>query len=78
MVQTLFNCCTRLLIRLFQYKCSESWHHYVPTWDEWAITSASLAGALLVITLYAPISNYFWGDGRKKIKKIRWRTNTTV
>ena len=30
----------------------ESWHHYVPTWEEWAITSASLAGALLVITLF--------------------------
>jgi Ni/Fe-hydrogenase subunit HybB-like protein len=30
----------------------ESWHHYVPTWEEWAITFASLAGALLVITLF--------------------------
>jgi molybdopterin-containing oxidoreductase family membrane subunit len=29
----------------------ESWHHYVPTWEEWAITSASLAGSLLIITL---------------------------
>ncbi|MEX6688501.1 polysulfide reductase NrfD [Danxiaibacter flavus] len=30
----------------------ESWHHYVPTWEEWAITSASLAGALLIITIF--------------------------
>jgi molybdopterin-containing oxidoreductase family membrane subunit len=30
----------------------ESWHHYIPTWQEWAITSASLAGALLVITFF--------------------------
>jgi Ni/Fe-hydrogenase subunit HybB-like protein len=30
----------------------ESWHHYVPTWQEWSITSASLAGALLVITVF--------------------------
>jgi molybdopterin-containing oxidoreductase family membrane subunit len=29
-----------------------SWHSYVPTWEEWAITSASLAGALLVITVF--------------------------
>jgi Ni/Fe-hydrogenase subunit HybB-like protein len=30
----------------------DSWHHYTPTWEEWSITSASLAGALLVITLF--------------------------
>ena len=30
----------------------ESWHHYIPTWEEWMITSASLAGALLIITLF--------------------------
>jgi len=29
-----------------------SWTRYFPTWEEWAITSASLAGALLVITLF--------------------------
>lgn len=29
----------------------ESWHHYAPTWEEWTITSATLAGALLVITI---------------------------
>jgi len=28
----------------------ESWLHYYPTWEEWAITIGSLAGALLVIT----------------------------
>jgi Ni/Fe-hydrogenase subunit HybB-like protein len=30
----------------------ESWKHYVPTWQEWSITGASLAGALLVITIF--------------------------
>ena len=30
----------------------ESWHHYSPTWQEWAITSASLAGALFVIQIF--------------------------
>jgi Ni/Fe-hydrogenase subunit HybB-like protein len=29
----------------------EEWKHYAPTWQEWSITSASLAGALLVITI---------------------------
>jgi Ni/Fe-hydrogenase subunit HybB-like protein len=30
----------------------QSWLSYNPTFDEWAITSATLAGALLVITLF--------------------------
>ena len=29
----------------------ESWKHYSPTWEEWAITGATLAGALLIVTL---------------------------
>ncbi len=29
----------------------ESWHHYSPTWMEWSITAATLASALLIITL---------------------------
>lgn len=29
----------------------ESWRHYSPTWMEWLITSATLAAALLIITL---------------------------
>ena len=36
----------------------ESWHSYVPSLHEWAIVSATLAGALLIITLlvrYLPI-----------------------
>ena len=33
----------------------ESWKFYVPTWEEWAITIGSLAGALLVITLLVRI-----------------------
>jgi len=30
----------------------ESWKHYFPTWEEWVITAGSLAGALLVISLF--------------------------
>lgn len=29
----------------------EAWRHYSPTWMEWAITAATLASALLIITL---------------------------
>jgi len=29
----------------------ESYRHYIPTWEEWAITFASFAGVLLIITL---------------------------
>lgn len=29
----------------------ESWRHYSPTWMEWSITAATLAGALLIVTL---------------------------
>ncbi len=32
-----------------------SYHHYIPTWEEWAIAGGSLAGALLVITFFARI-----------------------
>ena len=28
----------------------ESYYHYIPTWEEWAITFASFAGVLLIIT----------------------------
>jgi Ni/Fe-hydrogenase subunit HybB-like protein len=31
----------------------ESYKHYFPSWEEWAIAMGSLAGALLVITLFA-------------------------
>lgn len=30
----------------------ESYYHYFPTWEEWAITIGSLAGSLLVITFF--------------------------
>ena len=30
----------------------EEWKHYSPTFQEWAITGGSLAGALLLITLF--------------------------
>ena len=33
----------------------DSYRHYFPTWEEWAITIASLAGALLVVTLLVRI-----------------------
>ncbi|ANE53559.1 polysulfide reductase [Flavisolibacter tropicus] len=33
----------------------ESYKHYFPSWEEWAIAMGSLAGALLVITLLARI-----------------------
>jgi Ni/Fe-hydrogenase subunit HybB-like protein len=34
------------------YDVPESYMHYTPTWEEWAITIGSLAGALLVITIF--------------------------
>lgn len=33
----------------------ESYQHYYPTWEEWAITCGSLAGALLIVTFFARI-----------------------
>ena len=33
----------------------ESYQHYFPSWEEWAIAMGSLAGALLVITFFARI-----------------------
>jgi molybdopterin-containing oxidoreductase family membrane subunit len=30
-------------------------HHYFPSWEEWAIAMGSLAGALLIITMFARI-----------------------
>lgn len=33
----------------------ESYRHYFPTWEEWAITAGSLAGSLLVLTLLVRI-----------------------
>jgi Ni/Fe-hydrogenase subunit HybB-like protein len=32
-----------------------NFHHYFPSWEEWAIAMGSLAGALLVITFFARI-----------------------
>jgi molybdopterin-containing oxidoreductase family membrane subunit len=34
------------------YDVPESYGSYIPTWEEWAITSATLAGSLLIITLF--------------------------
>jgi molybdopterin-containing oxidoreductase family membrane subunit len=33
----------------------ESYKHYFPSWEEWAIAIGSLSGALLVITFFARI-----------------------
>jgi Ni/Fe-hydrogenase subunit HybB-like protein len=33
----------------------KSYHHYFPSWEEWAIAMGSLAGALLIITFFARI-----------------------
>lgn len=33
----------------------EAYKHYFPTWQEWAIALGSLAGALLIVTLFARI-----------------------
>ena len=33
----------------------DSYRHYFPSWEEWAITIGSLAGALLIITIFARI-----------------------
>jgi len=32
-----------------------SYHHYFPSWEEWAIAIGSLSGALLIITFFARI-----------------------
>lgn len=32
-----------------------SYHHYFPSWEEWAIAMGTLAGALLIITFFARI-----------------------
>ncbi|HTI06978.1 MAG TPA: NrfD/PsrC family molybdoenzyme membrane anchor subunit [Puia sp.] len=34
---------------------AEKFHHYFPSWQEWAITMGSLAGTLLIITFFARI-----------------------
>ncbi|UKJ06114.1 NrfD/PsrC family molybdoenzyme membrane anchor subunit [Solitalea lacus] len=34
------------------YDVPESYHHYIPTWEEWSITIGSLAGTLLIITIF--------------------------
>ena len=33
----------------------ESYNHYFPSWEEWAIAMGSLAGALLIITFFARV-----------------------
>ena len=33
----------------------ENYKHYFPSWEEWAIAIGSLAGALLIVTIFARI-----------------------
>ena len=35
------------------YDVPASYKHYFPNWEEWAIAMGSLAGMLLIITLFA-------------------------
>ncbi|MDZ4714542.1 MAG: NrfD/PsrC family molybdoenzyme membrane anchor subunit [Cytophagales bacterium] len=50
----------------------ESYKHYFPTWEEWAITMGSLAGALLIVTMFIrlfpilPIDDIIKGEGYEK------------
>jgi molybdopterin-containing oxidoreductase family membrane subunit len=37
------------------YNVPDSYHHYFPSWEEWAIAMGSLAGALLIITFFARV-----------------------
>jgi len=37
------------------YDCPPEFKHYVPSWQEWSIAFGSLAGALLIITIFARI-----------------------
>src|SRR6478609_897591 len=34
------------------YNVPDSYKHYFPSWEEWAITTGSLAGTLLIITIF--------------------------
>ena len=34
------------------YDVPDSYKHYFPSWEEWAITTGSLAGTLLIITIF--------------------------
>jgi molybdopterin-containing oxidoreductase family membrane subunit len=45
---------TPTMLRPFlpMYDVPESYKHYFPTWDEWSIAMGSLAGTLLIITIF--------------------------
>jgi len=38
-----------------KYDAPSTFSHYFPSWEEWAITAGSLAGALLIITFFARV-----------------------
>lgn len=49
----------------------ESYRHYIPTWEEWAITLAGFAGVLLIITIILklfPVIPIWEIEKPKKIK----------
>jgi molybdopterin-containing oxidoreductase family membrane subunit len=53
----------------------ESYLHYIPTWEEWAITFASFAGVLLIITLIIKLVPIIpiWEIAEEKGIKIEWK-----
>jgi molybdopterin-containing oxidoreductase family membrane subunit len=51
----------------------ESYRHYIPTWEEWAITLASFAGVILIITFLIrlfPVIPIWETKKEEKIKKV--------
>jgi len=58
------------------YDVPDSYKHYFPTWEEWAITTGSLAGTLLIITIFTrlfpiiPIHETIEEMENSKLKKV--------
>lgn len=58
------------------YDAPENYMHYWPTWEEWAITLGTLAGSLLIITLFVrffpiiPIHETIEERGKSKVEMI--------
>ena len=58
------------------YNVPESYKHYFPSWEEWAITTGSLAGTLLIITIFTrlfpiiPIHETIEESENSKLEKV--------
>ena len=54
----------------------ESYLHYIPTWEEWAITAATFAGVMLIITILIKLFPVLpvWEIKEEKNTKIIYRT----